>query len=180
MAGLAAAAALTVGGAPSGPSSALGFPGANGAIAFSSDADGDREIFLIAPTAPGARSCTNNTAADDAPVWSSDGTKIAFTSNRDGQDEIYVMDADGGNQVNVTNNTATDQAPTWSPDGRRIAFHSNRVGGSFEIWVARADGSSPVQLTSNPPFVNANPAWSPDGTGSCSRAAATSTPSSMS
>jgi TolB protein len=157
------AALITLGGGPGGPTHASAFPGRNGAIAFSSDVDGDREIFLINQDGSGSKKLTNNTAGDDSPVWSPDGSRIAFTSNRDGQDEIYVMNADGSNQVNITKNPAKDQAPTWSPDGRRIAFHSDRVGGSFEIWVTRSDGSSPVQLTSNPPFVNANPAWSPDG-----------------
>jgi Tol biopolymer transport system component len=163
-AGLGTAVALTLGGTSSGPSQAVAFPGANGAIVFSSDVDGDREIFRINPDGSGSMKLTNNSAADDAPVWSADGGRIAFTSNRDGQDEIYVMNADGSNQVNVSRHPARDQAPTWSPDGRRLAFHSDRVGGSFEVWVARSDGASPVQLTSNPPFVNANPAWSPDGT----------------
>jgi Tol biopolymer transport system component len=153
-----------VGTALKSPPQALAFPGSNGAIAFSSDVDGDREIFVINPDGSGSKKLTNNSAADDAPVWSADGTRIAFTSNRDGHDEIYVMNADGTNQVNVSNNPATDQSPTWSPNGRRIAFHSDRVGGAFEIWVMNADGSSQVQLTSNPPFVNANAAWSPDGT----------------
>ena len=34
---------------------------------------------------------TNNSAADNRPSWSPDGTKIVFGTNRDGNDEIYVM-----------------------------------------------------------------------------------------
>ena len=141
------------------------FPGSDGLIVFSSDVDGDREIFTMRPDGSGTKKLTENGAADDAPSWSPDGSRIAFTTNRDGQDEIYVMNADGSNQVNVSRNAAKDQAPTWGPNGRKLAFHSDRtVAGSFEIWTMGADGSSPVQLTDNSPFQNANPAWSPDGT----------------
>jgi Tol biopolymer transport system component len=48
----------------------------------------------------------------------------------------------------------------YSPDGRRIAFVSDQTG-KTEIWVANADGTNPVQLTSNlsRPL---RPRWSPD------------------
>jgi Tol biopolymer transport system component len=159
-----AAAACAWAGASAPPADAA-FPGFNGRIAFSSDVDGDREIFTIAPGGGPIQKLTENGVDDDAPVWSADGSRIAFTRKVGGVDEIFTMNADGTNQVNLTNHGARDQAPTWSPNGRRIAFHSDRADGSnFEIWVMDADGSSPVRLTNDPPFQNANPAWSPDGT----------------
>lgn len=58
--------------------------------------------------------------------------------------------------------TRWDLSPSFSPDGRQIAFMSNRSG-SYEIWVADADGSDPARLTDfGGPFVG-NPRWSPDG-----------------
>src|SRR5690349_8828629 len=39
-----------------------------------------------------------------------------------------------------------DGQPIYSRDGKNIAFASNRAG-PLEIWVAKADGSDPVQLT---------------------------------
>jgi Tol biopolymer transport system component len=50
----------------------------------------------------------------------------------------------------------------YSPDGSKIAFASNRAG-PLEIWVAGADGSSPVQLTNCGGPNNGTPRWSPDG-----------------
>ncbi|MBV9081769.1 MAG: PD40 domain-containing protein, partial [Acidobacteriaceae bacterium] len=46
-------------------------------------------------------------------------------------------------------------------DGKRIAFESNRSG-AYEIWVARTDGTGPMQLTSFGRDTG-SPHWSPDG-----------------
>jgi Tol biopolymer transport system component len=57
--------------------------------------------------------------------------------------------------------TRIDDQPRYSPDGKKIAFGSTRSGAQ-EIWVAEADGSNPVQLTSfNGPLVGTKD-WSPD------------------
>jgi hypothetical protein len=106
---------------------------------------------------------TFNTASDDQPAWSPNGTKIAFTSNRDGGNaEIYVMNADGSNQTRLTINTTIESAPAWSPDGRKIAFHTNRDG-NFEIYVMDQDGTNQLRLTNNA-AAELTPVWSPDGT----------------
>ena len=134
----------------------------NGRIAFTSDRDGDNEIFVMDANGANQTQLTFNTASDDLPAWSPNGTKIAFTSNRDGNTEIYVMNADGSNQTRLTNNGASDSAPAWSPDGRTIAFHTNRDG-NFEIYAMDQDGTDPHRLTTNT-AIDLAPVWSSDGT----------------
>ena len=130
-------------------------------IAFTTDRDGNYEIYMMNTDGSNPVRLTNNSADDEAPAWSPDGRKIAFTTDRDGNYEIYVMNADGSNPVNLTNNSADDEDPAWSPDGSKIAFVTNRDR-NYEIHVMNADGSNPVRLTNN----SANdwaPSWSPDG-----------------
>jgi Tol biopolymer transport system component/tRNA A-37 threonylcarbamoyl transferase component Bud32 len=57
-----------------------------------------------------------------------------------------------------------DALPQYSPDGSTIAFVSNRTG-TMQVWVARADGAEPRQLTRLAPAdVHIQSlAWSPDG-----------------
>jgi Tol biopolymer transport system component len=62
----------------------------------------------------------------------------------------------------LISSTMVDLTPAYSNDGRRIAFMSERSGHP-EIWVANADGSQPVQLTSFRGPTTLSPSWSPDG-----------------
>jgi Tol biopolymer transport system component len=92
------------------------FPGEDGKIAFSSDRDGNREIYVMnAQDGSNQTNLTIDPAFDFDPSWSPDGTKIAFSSDRDGNTEIYVMNAqDGSNQTRLTDNAAaSDALPDW-------------------------------------------------------------------
>jgi WD40-like Beta Propeller Repeat len=96
-----------------------------GKIAFSSNRDGNAEIYLMNADGSNQTRLTNNPASDAQPAWSPDSKKIAFTSDRDGNGEIYVMNADGSNEARFTNDGAPDTDPAWGvakPDpvgGRR-------------------------------------------------------------
>jgi len=129
-------------------------------IAFHSDRDGNREIYVMNTDGSGQTNLTNNPADDWGPSWSPDG-RLVFVSDRDGNREIYVMNADGSGVTRLTNNLAHDQDPSWSPDGGHIAFKSERDG-KEEIYVMNADGSGQTRLTDNPAD-DWGPSWSPDG-----------------
>ena len=67
-----------------------------------------------------------------------------------------------GEAVKVFSSTFHESEPAYSPNGRQIAFMSGRSG-SWEIWVAGSDGSSPEKLTRFDGPVANRPRWSPDG-----------------
>lgn len=135
---------------------------ARGVIAFTSNRDGNSDIYLMNADGGGQRNLTRHPAADDQPAWSPDGRQIAFSSNRDGNFEIYVMNADGSGLRNLTNTpTQDEQNPVWSPDGRRIACTA-ASGGAADVLVLAVTGGSPLNLSRHPAR-DSQPAWSPDG-----------------
>jgi len=140
------------------------FPGANGKIAFTTNRDGNTEIYVMNADGSDQTNLTNNPANDANAAWSADGAKIAFTRNSDHpnccRDDIYVMNADGSGQTGLTTGPGSHFRPTWSPDGTKIAFDTGRDG---EIYVMNADGSGQTNIT-NDPATDVSPAWSPDGT----------------
>ena len=151
---------------------------ANGKIAFSSDVDGDSDIYTINPDGSGLFNVTNAlpTLNQTEPNWSPDGTKILFT-NDDGH--LWVINADGSSATQLTftgpEGYALNHQAEWSPDGTQIVFTTVREGDQ-DIYVMNADGSNQHNLfVGGEPLINFEPyppyqgdeydaSWSPDGT----------------
>jgi Tol biopolymer transport system component len=76
--------------------------------------------------------------------------RILFTHCEDpGGCQIYTANPDGTAVDQVTAGADSFQGD-WSPNGKRIAFASLRSG-DLTIWIARADGTHPRQLTPDDP-----------------------------
>lgn len=92
---------------------------------------------------------------------SPDGARVAFSAQLGSEAYLYVVNADGSGLRQLT--TEGDEGgPTWSPDGTEIAFESAPAGPDSDIWVMRADGSNPRNLTGALGFeYEYAPAWSP-------------------
>jgi Tol biopolymer transport system component len=139
--------------------------GANGRVLFTSDRDGDKEIFQMRPDGTGVIQLTSNTAQDYDPAVSGDGLKIAFISDRDGGPDLYTMAYDGSNVVRMTTNLSTivESHPTWAPNSTLIAYAGLSSGGDSEIFTIKATGGASTNITNNLTAFDANPAWSPGG-----------------
>ena len=140
-------------------------------IVFSSDRDGDFEIFVMNADGSDPLPLTDNDYQEWTASWSPDGTQIAFDSDRDGDFEIFVMNADGTGVVQLTHDDALDWFPLWSPDGTRIVFESDpddslHMGSAFhstpDVVIMNADGTGVRRLTH--PGDDSGGSWSPDGT----------------
>lgn len=98
------------------------------------------------------------------------GTWISLDLSRDGRSiafdllgDLYTMPAKGGRARRIAGGLAFEEQPTFSPDGRTIAYVSDRSGAE-NLWVARADGGHPRQVSfGDDDTVLVSPAWAPDG-----------------
>ena len=76
--------------------------------------------------------------------------------------DIYQVGPKGSVHA-LSRSSFPDFYPAFSPDGTQIAFCSARSGDMSRIWVVRADGSEPRQLTGDMQGGQNEPSWSPDG-----------------
>ncbi|NDJ85060.1 MAG: hypothetical protein GYB66_04160 [Chloroflexi bacterium] len=138
-------------------------------IAFSSNASGNFDLYLVAadgsgPPVPLASINTDSEELD--PDWAPDGQHIVFASDRAGAGELEIfvapLQSDAG-ICRMTNASGSSFAPEWSPDGTSIVFISNRTGDN-DLYIMRSSGAGETLITvSDGEWEDEAPAWSPDG-----------------
>ena len=132
-------------------------------IFFSSNRDGDWDIYSMDANGDNLAQLTDHPASDEYPAGSPDGRRIAFKSERDGTPDLYVMDRHGDNVIRLTSDNFKEGRPSWSPDGTRIAFRAFRFDVlNSEIYAMDADGENEINLTKHK-WSDVRPSWSPDG-----------------
>lgn len=130
-------------------------------IAFTSDRDGFKEVYLMDYDGHDQRRITAHHSLSLFPAWSPTGDALSYVSYQGGSPAIYALDLSAGRQAPVVTDGTLNTSPTFSPDGRRIAF-ARAVGGSVEIFVTGRDGGNHQRLT-HTSALNTTPAWSPSG-----------------
>ena len=89
---------------------------------------------------------------------SPDGKTIAF----DLLGDIYSIPVTGGTATPLQTGHAWQCQPRFSPDGKKICFTSDGGGGD-NVWVMKADGTDPKQVTTENFRLLNNGVWSSDG-----------------
>lgn len=122
-------------------------------LAFSSDFDGDEEIYVITEDGQNLRQITFNDQIDRQPAWSPiDGdNRIFFAGGRFGSSatDIYSISSQavqGDTPTQLTEQGGSSFAPVWSPDGSVVAYLNNQ-GGDADVYLMNADGSDKRLLT---------------------------------
>jgi Tol biopolymer transport system component len=138
---------------------------ASGRLVFTSDRDGNPEVYFsdIRVTTP--RRLTTHTATDGEPALHPAGDRIVFVSLRSGTPRLWLMDTLGGSLTALETGSETfspERAPVWSPRGDRIAFTSARTGTS-QVFVVDAGGGVAKQVTSEAGGAF-DPSWTATGT----------------
>lgn len=121
-------------------------------IAFDSNRDGNREIYVMSADGQ-ARRLTNSPAMDLVPTWSEDGKRVFFQSNREGATNIWSVAADGSDQAVLEDG----RPPELSPDGQWRLSVRVEEGNADVYRVSVANGES-VKLTTTPAH-ESSPEW---------------------
>ncbi|HET7694480.1 MAG TPA: S9 family peptidase [Vicinamibacterales bacterium] len=159
------------------------------ALAFATDRDDKRQIYLIDPRGGEARKLTAAEEGIGAFAWSPDGKAIAYVSTDPRTDadkdrektygefdvigegyrmsHLWVFDVGSKKARRLTSGAFTVGSFDWSPDGKEIAFDhrinpANTSGATADISIVTvADGSLRKLVDQEGP--DSNPVWSPDG-----------------
>lgn len=138
------------------------------------------DIYTARADGSDLRRITHQDGYDAEATISPDGGRILFTSLRDGDLDLYTMKPDGSDVRRITRELGYDGGGFYSRDGRWIVWRASRPRTpedkakymdllranairpmALEIYVAKADGSEPRQLTSNG-AANFGPYFLPD------------------
>jgi Tol biopolymer transport system component len=129
-------------------------------------ADEDFNV-VMRDLATGAERPFGTRRSEQMPKFSPGGSAVVFISDRvEGRDELWEQrldnDAAIGEARRITRHDAGNVVhPAVSPDGRWIAYY-RVVDDQRDIWVVPADGTAPIQITSDEAS-DIQPAWSRDG-----------------
>ncbi|MBU6374792.1 MAG: M28 family peptidase [Bdellovibrionales bacterium] len=161
----------------------------DGSVVFTSDRDGDLELYLgkldSFGTLTQVKRFTNTPGYDGGAFFSQDCTKLVWRASRpksekelaDYQEllkqhlvrptklEIWMANVDGTNARQVTRLNAASFAPYFTPKADRILFSSNfedPKGRSFAIYSIRTNGTGLERITHSGVF-DGFPMFSPDG-----------------
>src|SRR5579871_77691 len=135
---------------------------------------GDGQSLIFSSNRTGTYSLWNVSLHDPAitPINAIGETAIEPAVAKDDQFLVYTdastnlniwrLDVASHTSEKLITSTRQNRNGVWSPDGKRIAFSSDRRG-SWELWVANADGSQATQVTKFGHGDFGNASWSPDG-----------------
>lgn len=140
-------------------------------IAFSSDRNGNLDVYIMPSGGGTVKQLTNHSSDDSVLNWTPDGTRVLFSSNR-GEDfaaRLYTVSTDGG----MPQSAGTDMGvqASYSPDGRRLAYNQKAqvywrkfYRGSMQSDVMVMDAST-KKFTNLTDFegLDSWPMWARDG-----------------
>ncbi len=140
-------------------------------IAFSSDRNGNLDVFIIPVAGGTATQLTFHSADETVLNWKPDSSGVIFSSNR-GEDftpQLYSVSVGGGLPVRIGTDMGVQAA--YSPDGQRIAYNPRgqvywrkqyRGSNQSDIVIMNASDKKFTQITD---FNGQDswPMWSSDG-----------------
>jgi len=131
-------------------------------IAFVSERDGAKELFVMDYDGYNPRRLTFDASLNLAPVWSPDKRRLAFVTYRKrGDPQIEELDLITGARRTLVALPGLNITPEWSPSGEELAFATTKDGNS-EIYKVDKYGRRFERLTDHR-AADLAPTWSPTG-----------------
>ncbi len=156
----------------------------DGAIVFTSDRDGDLELYKMNADGSGVVRLTDAPGYDGGAFFSPDCSRIVWRASRPrgaaldeyrallakglvrpSKLELWTARADGSEAQQITYLGVASFAPSFFPSGDRVVFASNLgdpAGREFELWAVDLAGTRLERVTTSPGF-DGFPMFSPDG-----------------
>ena len=156
-------------------------------IIFTSERDGDLELYSMDTNGKNVKRLTNEPGYDGGAFYSPDSKMIVYRGSHPADQalvkrdkeflaehlivptvfEVWTMNADGSNKRQVTKLNAASFAPFFTPDGKRIIFCTNYFATdgrkrNFDLALINVDGTGLERVTYNESF-DGFPMFSPDG-----------------
>ncbi len=158
-------------------------------LAFLSDRDGKRQVYLISPLGGEARQLSKSETPVGSFRWSPDGKSIAYVApeaetkaQKDRHDkfgdfeivkvdhtmnQLWLQPLEGKATALTTAQDTSVGGFAWSPDGSRIAFSATSdpspgASGSSDLYLVEKSSHAVTHLV-NTAGPDRNPIWSPDG-----------------
>jgi len=131
-------------------------------LAFISERDGNREVYIVDVRTRELRRLTNTPdAAESNPEWSPTGNYVAFVRGPFGRQLCWVDVNTGEEKVVVEGPFIGEFA--WSPDGRWICFNRRDPANNVtDLYIVPWNGGEPVNVT-RMPYWNGSIVWTKDG-----------------
>ena len=130
-------------------------------LAFTSNRDGNPEIYVMNKDGSGLRRMTNSPNIDVSPTWSPTGNQLAWVSDRTGQPKIYLMNADGTGQRLLVGDPKSDR-PTWSRGKFNEIAYASQTGPGYDIKIYSFATGEAIKVTDGIGS-NESPSFSPNG-----------------
>lgn len=156
-------------------------------IIFTSERDGDLELYSMDKDGKNVKRLTNEVGYDGGAFYSPDSKMIVYRGSHPTTPEdikkykdllaqhlivpttfeVWTMNADSSNKRQVTRLNAASFAPFFTPDGKRIIFCTNYFATdarkrNFDLAMINVDGTGLERITFNESF-DGFPMFSPDG-----------------
>ena len=116
-------------------------------IYFTSDRDGNMEIYSIDPDSGEELNITDNPEDEYSPVISPNREWLAFLVGNENRSSIDVLNLDNRERFTITKGTGKFLNPRWSPDSKRVVFLGIHADKGARVYITEVEQILPARVS---------------------------------